>query len=132
MSFLKKIFKTKDVSDLKKEKQEEKHLNWKRLTKIEQLDFLIKESKTKPVLIFKHSTRCGISKMVFRNFEWQFNGVNFTLYYLDLLAYRALSDEVGFRFQVLHQSPQVIILKNGNVVANASHYGINELDYSLF
>ena len=125
------IFKTLfGANNKNSEKQEKKQLPWKRLTKIEQLDFLIKESKTKPVLIFKHSTRCGISKMVFRNFEGQFNGENFALYYLDLLAYKALSDEVGFRFQVLHQSPQIIILKDGNTIANASHYGINELDYA--
>ncbi len=125
------IFKTLfGANNKNSEKQEKKQLPWKRLTKIEQLDFLIKESKTKPVLIFKHSTRCGISKMVFRNFESQFNGENFALYYLDLLAYKALSDEVGFRFQVLHQSPQIIILKDGNTIANASHYGINELDYA--
>ena len=124
------LFNTFFGSNSDKPKQEEKHLEWRKLTKISQLDFLVNESKTKTVLVFKHSTRCSISKMVFRNFERMFNGENYSLYYLDLLAYRTISDEVGFRFQVLHQSPQVIILKNGVAVANASHYAINELDYS--
>jgi bacillithiol system protein YtxJ len=68
--------------------------------------------------------------MVFRNFERMFNGENYALYYLDLLAYRELSNEVGFRFQVQHQSPQIIILKNGEAILNTSHYGINEVDYA--
>ena len=126
MGIFNSLFGTND----KKPKQAEKHLEWRRLTKIEQLDFLVNESKTKTVLIFKHSTRCSISKMVFRNFEHMFNGENYSLYYLDLLAYRNISDEIGFRFQVLHQSPQIIILKNGMAILDTSHYGINEVDYS--
>jgi bacillithiol system protein YtxJ len=124
------IFNSLFGTNGKKPKQEEKHLAWRRLTKITQLDFLTNESKTKTVLIFKHSTRCSISKMVFRNFERMFNGENYSLYYLDLLAYRELSNEVGFRFQVQHQSPQVIILKSGETVLSTSHYGINEVDYT--
>jgi len=105
------LFKNLFTSNTEKSTTPEKQLSWRRLTKITQLDFLVEESKTKTVLIFKHSTRCGISKMVFRNFERTFDAENYSLYYLDLLAYRDVSDEVGFRFQVMHQSPQIILLK---------------------
>ena len=126
------LFKNLFTSNTEKSTTPEKQLSWRRLTKITQLDFLVEESKTKTVLIFKHSTRCGISKMVFRNFERTFDAENYSLYYLDLLAYRDVSDEVGFRFQVMHQSPQIILLKNTETVLNASHYAINEIDYSKF
>ncbi|GAB5401436.1 MAG: bacillithiol system redox-active protein YtxJ [Aureisphaera sp.] len=106
--------------------KEEKQLPWKALTTVEQLTQIVQESKTRPVAIFKHSTRCGISRMVLRNFEgtYEVDPEQMHLYYLDLLAYRNVSDEVGFKFQVLHQSPQLIVIKNGVAVAHASHHGI--------
>lgn len=106
--------------------KEQKVLPWKRLTSLEQLPALEKASKTKTVVIFKHSTRCGISRMVLRNFEgtYDIDPDKMDLYFLDLLAYRDVSDEVGYKFQVLHQSPQLIVIKNGTAVAHASHHGI--------
>ena len=104
----------------------EKQLPWNRLVRLEQIQEIVEESKTLPVLIFKHSTRCGISRMVLKSFEKNFelNPGAMKMYYLDLLSFRDVSDEVGYRFQILHQSPQVIIIKNGVVVAHASHYDI--------
>jgi bacillithiol system protein YtxJ len=57
---------------------------------------------------------------------------NLDLYYLDLLSYRAVSDEVGYKFQVMHQSPQLLIIKNGITVAHASHGAINDIDLNRF
>ena len=54
------------------------------------------------------------------------------LYYLDLLSYRDVSNEVGYKFQVIHQSPQLLVIKNGVVVAHDSHGAINEIDLSRF
>ena len=54
--------------------------------------------------------------------------INADLYYLDLLNYRDVSNEVGYKFQVMHQSPQLLVLRNGVVVAYSSHCGINEMD----
>jgi len=48
-------------------------------------------------------------------------------YYLDLLSYRSVSNEVGIKFQVIHQSPQLLVIKNGVVVASASHGAISDL-----
>ena len=104
-------------------KTEAKHLNWKRLTEMNQLDDIEVTSQKKPVVIFKHSTRCGISRMVFNQFEANadFEEDDVDLYYLDLLSYRNISNEIAERFQVFHQSPQMLIIKNGQVVHHSSH-----------
>ncbi|MGS2725933.1 bacillithiol system redox-active protein YtxJ [Psychroserpens sp. BH13MA-6] len=126
MGFFKQIFGTS-------EPKEEKVLPWQALTDLEQLNAIEEQSKTKTQLIFKHSTRCGISSMVMKQFVRSYNlDTEADLYYLDLLSYRNVSDEVGYKFQVLHQSPQLIIIKNGITVAHASHGAINDLDLERF
>ncbi|WP_055436545.1 bacillithiol system redox-active protein YtxJ [Lacinutrix algicola] len=116
-----------------KEPKEEKILPWKQLTTVDQLNTIEKLSKGKTQVIFKHSTRCGISKMVMNQFVSAFDvDVNLDLYYLDLLSFREVSNEAGFKFQVMHQSPQLLIIKNGVAVAHASHGGINEIDLAKF
>lgn len=113
-----------------KEPKEEKVLPWIPLNTIKQLSEIQDKSKIKTQLIFKHSTRCGISRMVMNQFieAYDFEMNNFDLYYLDLLSYREVSNEVGYKFQVIHQSPQLLVIKNGITVAHASHGAINELD----
>ncbi|AUS04018.1 bacillithiol system redox-active protein YtxJ [Pseudotamlana carrageenivorans] len=130
MSILNKIFGASDS----KVKNEEKVLAWIPLTDVSQLESIKEKSKTKTQVIFKHSTRCGISKMVMKQFvsAFQLSENDLDLYYLDLLNYREVSNEVGYRFQVLHESPQLLIIKNGNVVAHESHGAINGLDLSAF
>lgn len=112
------------------EPKEEKVLPWIALTSLEQLRALEDKSKTKTQVIFKHSTRCGISRMVMNQFQAAYNltADDLDLYYLDLLNYRDVSNETGYKFQVIHQSPQLLVIKNGVTVAHASHGGINELD----
>lgn len=124
------LFGSKDSS----EKKEKEALPWHQLTAMEQLDTIVEESKTTPVAIFKHSTRCGISRMVLRNFESTYNiePTQMKLYYLDLLNYRNISDEVGYKFQVVHQSPQLIVIKNGVAVAHASHHSIRAEELTKF
>ena len=109
------------------EEKEEKLIPWHRLTSLEQLAVISEESKGKPVAIFKHSTRCGISRMVFKQFEKSYDlpDEQLKLYYLDLLSFREVSDEVGYQFQVMHQSPQLLVIKNGTAVHHASHHSID-------
>ncbi len=115
------------------EPKEEKVLPWIPLNTISQLDAIAEKSKGKTQFIFKHSTRCGISRMVMNQFASAYDAeINADLHYLDLLSYRDVSNEVGFKFQVMHQSPQLLILKNGVAVAHASHGAINELDLARF
>lgn len=115
------------------EPKEEKVLPWIPLNTIAQLDGIAEKSKTKTQLIFKHSTRCGISRMVMKQFVSAYDvDFNADLYFLDLLNYRDVSNEVGYKFQVMHESPQLIVLRNGVVVAHASHGSINELDLAKY
>ncbi|WP_452218764.1 bacillithiol system redox-active protein YtxJ [Lacinutrix undariae] len=115
------------------EPKEEKLLPWIGLTTVDQLLQISQKSKTKTQVIFKHSTRCGISKMVMNQFVDAYDvDINLDLYYLDLLNFRDVSNEAGYTFQVLHQSPQLIVIKNGVAVAHASHGGINEIDLSKY
>lgn len=123
MGIFNSLFGGKNAED----KEEKEALPWQELKTIEQLDVIIKTSKTRPVAIFKHSTTCGISRMALRSFEAQYDidPNQMDLYYLDLKAYRQVSDEVGFRFQVMHQSPQLILIKNGTAVYSDSHGSIS-------
>lgn len=106
--------------------KEEKVLPWIFLTSEQQLEEIIKKSYEKPQIIFKHSTRCSISSITMNKFVRNYTvpEEDADLYYLDLLNYRSVSDEVGYKFQVLHQSPQVLVIKDGEAVYNASHYAI--------
>ncbi|QNM86429.1 bacillithiol system redox-active protein YtxJ [Polaribacter pectinis] len=132
MGIFNNIFGDKSEKETKPEKKS--YLNWIPLTSLEQLEMIKKESEIGAVLIFKHSTRCGISSMVIKQFEKLFSEEheNLKVYYLDLLNYRDVSDEVGYKFQVMHQSPQLIVVRNGVSVYDASHYEITQTDLSRF
>lgn len=111
----------------------EKTLPWVPLNAIDQLVDIEENSKQKTQVIFKHSTRCGISRMVMNQFVSAYDlEAKLDLYYLDLLGYREVSNETGYKFQVLHESPQLLVIKNGVVVAHASHGAINEIDLLKF
>jgi bacillithiol system protein YtxJ len=126
MGFINKLFGTN-------EPEEERLLPWINLTALKDLDTILQKSKTKTQVIFKHSTRCGISKMVMKQFIDKYDlDINIDLYYLDLLSYRDVSNETGFKFQVIHQSPQLLVIKNGTTVAHASHSAINDIDLKRF
>ena len=115
------------------EPKEEKVLPWINLADVKELDVIAEKSKTKTQLLFKHSTRCGISRMVLKQFEAQYNlDLNADLYYVDLLNVRDVSNEIGYKFQVMHQSPQLVVVKNGVAVAHASHGAINDVDLVSF
>ncbi|WP_248722712.1 bacillithiol system redox-active protein YtxJ [Seonamhaeicola sp. ML3] len=114
--------------------KEEKILPWIALNNISQLQDIEDKSRQKTQVIFKHSTRCGISRMVLNQFVDAYNlsEDDIDLYFLDLLSYRPVSDEVGYKFQVMHESPQLLVIKNGRTVEHASHGQINTIDLSSF
>ncbi|WP_100611292.1 bacillithiol system redox-active protein YtxJ [Confluentibacter lentus] len=116
------------------EHKEEKTLPWVDLNTINQLQAIKDKSSTKPQVIFKHSTRCGISRMVMKQFveDYGFSKNQLDLYYLDLITYREVSNAVSNTFNVVHESPQLLVIKNGNVVMHESHGGINDLDLNRF
>jgi bacillithiol system protein YtxJ len=102
---------------------------WKPLVSEMQLDEIPLRSKERAQVIFKHSTTCGISRMVLNMFTSQFElkPEEADVYFLDLHAHRAISNSVAERFGVVHQSPQLLIIKNGEVTAHASHGEITEV-----
>ena len=102
-------------------------VKWNDLTQIKQLDEIVAESAQTPVIIFKHSTRCGISRMALKGFEGNYSigEGQAKPYYLDLLNHRDISNEIANRFGVMHQSPQVLVIKNGAAVYNESHGDID-------
>ncbi len=100
-------------------------MNWKQLTEEAQLNSIIEESKQQPVIIFKHSTRCSISSMAKMRLERSTQPDNISFYYLDLLRYRDISNKVAEIFNVYHESPQVLLIKNGECTYDESHNGIS-------
>src|SRR5687768_3447462 len=102
-------------------------MDWNDLTDLKQLDEIIEESADTPVIIFKHSTRCSISRMALKNFEREYNIKEGSAkpYFLDLLEHRDISNEIALRFEVVHQSPQLILIKNGKAVYTTSHSDID-------
>ncbi|MFC6267506.1 bacillithiol system redox-active protein YtxJ [Frigoriflavimonas asaccharolytica] len=122
MGFLNNIFN--------KNSEENTSTFWKNINSVEDLNNAIAESKTKKVIIFKHSTRCHISKMVLSRFEKDaenFEG-DAEFYFLDLIAHRDVSNIIAENLDVTHQSPQLLILENGVVVKHASH---NDASFNL-
>lgn len=123
------IFNSLFGSSSEEESQSSK-VNWIPLTDLGQLTEIIETSEEKPVVIFKHSTRCSISRMALKQFENEFDLTldQVTIYFLDLLAYRDISNAISLRFNVVHQSPQLLLIKNGESVYHVSHSDIDAAD----
>lgn len=123
MGFLDKMFGSAN------EEQAPSKMDWISLTNSNQLEDIIHLSNEKAVLIFKHSTRCSISRMALKQFENEFAlSDKIETYFLDLLQYRSISNEIAERFGVMHQSPQLIVIKDGKAIYDASHSGIDADD----
>lgn len=108
---------------------------WNPLVQIDQLDQIIESSYKTPQVIFKHSTSCSISSMAKMRIEDKWKNVNndIQFHYLDLLMNRQLSNEVAEKLGVYHESPQLILIINGEAEYDASHFDISieELQESL-
>ena len=106
-----------------------KKMNWLKLENPSDLDRLIENSFSESisaVAIFKHSTRCVISSMVKTRLvgAWNFQD-ELPIYYLDLIQFRALSNQIADELSVEHQSPQLLLIKNGKCIYHTSHNGIS-------
>ena len=100
-------------------------MNWTLLESADQLSEI--KNLEGYSLIFKHSTRCSISMMAKRRFEldWESLPENLPLYFLDLIQHRDISNQVAQQFQVHHESPQLLLIKDGECVLDQSHGGIS-------
>ena len=99
-------------------------MQWNPIIDSKQIETIKAASFTKPQLILKHSTSCSISKMALARLERADTPSQINFHYLDLLNYRNISKEIAESFDVSHESPQVLLIKNGNCVYDESHGGI--------
>lgn len=122
MSFFDSIFSGSTSKDTP-----QNQLHWNELTDLKQLEELEAESRNLPVIIFKHSTRCGISRMALKNWEREYDlpKEEASLYLLDLLNHREISNAIAEKFRVYHESPQLLLIRDGNVVHHSSHGDIS-------
>ncbi|MBL0146225.1 MAG: bacillithiol system redox-active protein YtxJ [Chitinophagaceae bacterium] len=103
-------------------------MNWINLVREDQLTQIIELSATQPQIIFKHSTRCSISDVAKNRLEKSTVPQGIDFYYLDLLNYRNISNKIAEVFSVYHESPQILLIKNGQCVYDESHGGIRMED----
>jgi bacillithiol system protein YtxJ len=96
-------------------------LNWNNLDSLDKLEEIRRKSFDVPQLLFKHSTRCSISSMAKNRLDSGEAPKGLEIYYLDLIAYRDVSNEIAESFGVRHESPQVLLIKNGKSIFDASH-----------
>jgi bacillithiol system protein YtxJ len=104
-------------------------MEWTALREIDQLEEIKIQSEKTPVLIFKHSFRCNISRTALDRLERHWNKIevgSIKPYFLDLLSYRQLSDSIARTFKVDHESPQILLIHKGKSILDLSHF---EIDY---
>lgn len=101
--------------------------DWTELVNQDQLEEICLCSESRPVVILKHSTRCSISRFVLKDLvhSWSLPAAEVPFFYLDLLNYRPISDEIAHRFQVVHQSPQLIVIRDRRCVFSETHDSIS-------
>lgn len=100
-------------------------MKWIELKNEVQLQEIKEKSQEKPQVIFKHSTRCSISSMAKGRLERANAPEDADFYYLDLIMYRDISNRVASVFNVYHESPQVLVIKEGKCIYDESHGGIS-------
>lgn len=103
-------------------------MTWNELTDEAQLDAIKTQSTEMPVVIFKHSTRCSISSMAKSRLERSVAPESVAFYYLDLIRYRNISNKIAEVFHVHHESPQILLIRNGECTYDESHSGISMED----
>ena len=103
-------------------------MNWIELISEEQLESIKIESEKQPQVIFKHSTRCSISSMAKSRLERASVPEGVSFHYLDLIKFRSISNKIETEFMVHHESPQILLIRNGSCVYDESHSGISMSD----
>lgn len=100
-------------------------MDWKELSEEKQLVDIVRNSESRPQVIFKHSTRCSISSVAKGRLDRSSTPENVDFYFLDLIKHRNISNKVAEVFKIHHESPQVLVIRNGECVYDESHMGID-------
>ena len=103
-------------------------MDWKELSDVAELEEIINRSALRPQVIFKHSIRCSISSVAKGRLDRSDSPATVDFYYLDLINNREVSNKIAEVFMINHESPQVLVIKNGECVYDESHMGINMQD----
>jgi len=119
MALFKKLFNSENSNSHNKE------FNWINFTSEDQMNSILEDSHRQPQLIFKHSTRCFTSSMAKKEFEKMYSqNESLNFYFINVIADRSLSNMVAETFNVRHESPQLLVVKDGKVDIHASHSDI--------
>lgn len=105
-------------------------MDWLMITAERQLEDINQRSfdiNIKAIVLFKHSTRCSISSMALNRLErsWDMSKEEVPVCFLDLLNHRSISEKIAQLYSIPHESPQVLVIKNGKCIYCASHSGIS-------
>jgi bacillithiol system protein YtxJ len=103
-------------------------MKWSELSSVDQIAQIRKESTETPILIFKYSSRCSLSRMALDRLERNWKETEMRRvkpYFLDLITYREISNRIAHDFAVEHESPQVLIIENEKSIYDKSHMGID-------
>ena len=116
-----------------KAKKEKKELPWIQLESMDQLDAIAENSKNRPQVVYKHSSTCGISRMVLNMFTESYDmDLDIDLYFLTIQNHRDVSNAIEDKFAVRHESPQLLVVKNNEVVFHTSHGAIADTDFTQY
>lgn len=102
-------------------------INWLSLHSTGQIEEILEQSRSKPCVIFKHSTKCGVSSFIQLRLEedWPFSNEEVAPFFLDVISNRKISLLVAEQFNVHHESPQLLLIRNGECTYDASHLDIS-------
>lgn len=94
------------------------------------LSEILEESNKSPVIIFKFSSECGTSERLQKEFEENMDNkkINNPIFLVTVQKQKVLSQKIEEYFGIKHESPQVIMLKNGKVTYHENHFKIKVLE----
>lgn len=99
--------------------------NWQHIQSLADLEQANQQSHSQSILIFKHSTRCSISSAALGRMQRGWDNQTAPVYYLDLIKHRDISNAIAQQYDIEHQSPQVLVIKDGKCIQHASHFDIS-------
>lgn len=98
-------------------------MSWRKISSTEEVQGIIENSTKLPQVIFKHSTRCSISSLAYQRLEEGVSGID--CYLVDVISSRDVSNFIAQKFEIIHQSPQLLIIHDGKCKFDTSHLGIS-------